>query len=126
LFKLLNRAYENALVRYDLFPVVELVFEDLKVLSAERHQELVLVYLPTVMDSPGTDRRPRAIAERAEQIAMDKQIRFWNLTSMFRTVPKSELTEYFLPDGHYSAEGNRLTATTLLQLLQAEFPQRSW
>jgi hypothetical protein len=121
LFKILHRAGEQ-LFNHDVFPVVELIFEDLKALSRERHQELVLVYLPSAPDQPGSSRPPRDIVRRVEQIANDRQILFWNLTSMFRAIPASEVGSYFVPDGHYSPRGNRLVATTLLEALERQFP----
>jgi hypothetical protein len=123
LFKLLHRAREKLANQYDIFPVVELVFDDLKALTRERHQELVLVYLPSQVDSPGSDRPPRDMVSRVEKIAKDKEIHFWNLTSMFRGIPPSDVATYFVPDGHYSARGNHLAATTLLGELRKQFPE---
>ena len=126
LYKVLNRTSENLFSNYDIFPVVERIFNDLKVLSRERHQELVLVYLPSELDWPGEDRPPRDIVRRVEQIARDRQIHFWNLTPMFQGLPPAEVASQFVADGHYSPRGNHLTASTLLARLRTQFADVSW
>jgi len=122
LYKVLHKARERYLVRYELFPAVDLIFQDLKALSEERHQDLVLVYLPSRMDNLGSPGPPREIAARVEQIARNRQIAFWNLTSMFDGLSASEIGANFGPDAHYSAAGNHLVATTLLRALREHFP----
>jgi hypothetical protein len=120
LFKVLHKARQQLFGHYEMFPVVARIFDDWKEVSGERHQSLVLVYLPTAMDRLGSAGPPRPIAERVENIAKDAQIPFWNLTSMFQGLSPSEIAPFFLDDGHYSARGNRLVASTLLERLTSE------
>jgi len=78
--------------------------------------------LPSQPDAPGTGRPPRDIARQVERIARERQIVFWNLTSMFQGLSASDIAAAFKPDGHYSARGNHLVATTLLVALRERFP----
>ena len=122
LYKVLHKAGERYASRYELFPTVDLIFRDLKALSEERHQELVLVYLPSLNDGLGSPHPPREIAAHAEQIAKSRQILFWNLTSMFDGLSTTEIAAHFAKDQHYNGRGNRLAATTLVHLLRERFP----
>ena len=126
LFQVLYKAQQRLFSHYEMFPVVARIFDDLQELSRARQQHLVLVYLPTLTDLQGSGRLPQGIAQRVEHLAREKQILFWNLTSMFQELSASDLMSHFLPDGHYSARGNRLVATTLLRALREQFPDVLW
>jgi hypothetical protein len=121
-YRVVHKAWERHFFPYELFPTVDLIFQDLKAISEERHQELVLVYLPSLMDKLGSPGPPREMAAQAEQIARNRQIPFWNLTSMFDGLSASEIRSHFASDQHYTASGNRLVAATLLRRLQEQFP----
>jgi hypothetical protein len=124
LFQILRKTRTKRVGDLDVFPIAERIVVDLKELSQERNQKLILVYLPVRKDL--TTSQATVVPRWAESVAKDHQIAFVNLTHAFKALPTSEVALHFTPDGHYSERGNLLVAMTLLGELTeklAELPR---
>ncbi len=96
-----------------------LAFDDLLALSKSRGQQLVLVYLP-VQDLLFKEPTPEALWMK--DYARRAQIPFINLVPEFNRLTPAQLAGMFRIDNHYTIEGNRLVAQTLLRELGAQVP----
>jgi hypothetical protein len=108
----------------DAWAVVEAMFDRLQALNRERHSQLVLAYLPVDRDyssglADGWRERVRAFGLRAGVPVID-------LVDAMRRLPAAEIPSLFIQDtdlayagaaGHYTEDGNRWVAETLLARL---------
>ncbi len=123
-----KKVYDEAVKPDDVFPIAVHVFDDLHQMSRSRKQHMVLVYLPTMHDD---FRQKSKYASRVRELAESRNIPFIDFTDTFKNLSPETLLNQFQPNdpsGHYSPEGNRLVAMTLLKELEElipEFAQRS-
>ncbi len=94
------------------------VLEELKRLNTERSSQLVLIYLPTLSESPD---RLRFWSRELEQHARGLQIPFINLVEVFNRLSEEQAAPLFLPDrGHFNPRGNMYVADLIYQLLHSD------
>lgn len=103
----------------EVFAAARLAFDDLAALSRERGQHFVIAYLPV---APLLPREPTREAAWLEAYARERGVTFVNLAAEFERLTPAQLARLFLPDFHYSAEGHRFVAATLLRHLAQAVP----
>ncbi len=125
LFKILHRAGEQ-LFNHDVFPSGRAHFRRLEGAVARASSGagacLLAVGAGPAGFKPSTTRHraPRRTDRQRQADSLLESHKHVSSDSGFRRV-----RSYFVPDGHYSPRGNRLVATTLLELLQRQFPMDS-
>lgn len=96
-----------------------LAFDDLAELSRVRGQRFVLVYLPS-SDLLGSE--PTREAAWMEAYARSKGVPFINLAAEFGRLAPWEIAPLFRPDYHYTVQGTRFVAESLLRRLGEQIP----
>jgi hypothetical protein len=99
-----------------------LALDDLARTARARGKRLVLVYLPIADLVP---KEPTPEAAWLQEHARGRGIAFIDMVAPFRALPAADFPRMFLPDNHYTDEGNRLVAATLaaeLRKLDASMP----
>ncbi|MBM3975479.1 MAG: hypothetical protein FJ299_00640 [Planctomycetes bacterium] len=97
-------------------PLARAVFEQLRDLSRERGQRLVVVYLP-VRNEAVIGRTPLCdewLAPMLRELGID----LVELIPDFKALTPGRLNTHYLADGHYSELGNTLAAAVLLRELR--------
>jgi len=98
-----------------VFDAAALALDDLADISRARNQRFVLVYLP------GGDviaKEPTREAGWLEAYARQRGIPFITLVPAFARLPPWDLARMYLPDSHYTPEGQDLVADVLLHGLR--------
>jgi hypothetical protein len=120
LYQFWRRIYSESIRKPDVWALATAVFADLQRIAGERGQRFVLVYFPTLSElRRAQEGLPLPLAEQCAEWSRRSNVEFVDVKPAFDPVPKSELDSYFSPphDPHYSEEGNRLVAMTLLKRL---------
>ncbi len=118
-FQVLNKIYDEAVKTKDVFPVATQIFDEMHQLSQIRVRHYVLVYLPTRFDDLI---RKSKYASRVKKYAASRNVHFIDLTETFKNLPPEILRRQFLTNLHYSPDGNRLVAQTLIEKLEKMLP----
>ena len=103
----------------DVLAAAGLAFDDLSKLSQSRRQRLVLTYLPVRYLLA---REPTREAAWLEDYSRRSGVPFINLAADFERLTAAEIAGMFRPDFHYSAQGNRFVAESLLRRLAEKIP----
>lgn len=102
-----------------VFAAAGLAFDDLARLSAARGQRFVIAYLPVRDLLP---QEPSPEAAWLAQYARRSGVAFIDLAPDFARLGPAEIARMFRPDYHYSEEGNRFVARTLVSRLSGMIP----
>ena len=106
-------------VSAEVMTAATLALDDLARLSKQRGQHLVVAYLPV---SDLLAKEPTAEAAWLEAYSKRSGVVFVNLATEFARRAPAEISRLFRPDYHYSEEGNRFVAATLLRHLGEKVP----
>jgi hypothetical protein len=110
-----DRFYAAASER--VLAAAELAYDDLAQLTRARGQRLVLAYLPT---NDLLAREPTREAAWLEDYARRKGLAFVNVAADFIKLTPAEIARMYRWDYHYTEEGNRLVARSMLRQLGAK------
>jgi hypothetical protein len=93
------------------------VFQHLRDINSRDGVPTLFVYLPTQRDLRGDPPVRHMVGSLTDELGVS----FVDLTPLLRALPARQAAQMFLPDGHYSVEGNRWVAEVLSAQL-AELP----